>query len=51
MSDILRDEKYNKHRAIGDHITREEKIVPFDSLSPLQQQRAQIVYDDNGQKM
>ncbi len=51
LSDILRDEKYNKHRAIWDHITREEKIVPFDSLTPLQQQRAQIVYDESGKKM
>jgi hypothetical protein len=51
LSDILREEKYINNNYVGDNITREEKIVPFDSLSPLQQQRAQIVYDENGVKM
>jgi hypothetical protein len=51
LSDILREAKYASHPDIGDNISREEKIVPFDSLTPLQQQWAQIVYDENGNKM
>ena len=51
LSDILREAKYEHDTNVGDLVTREEKIVPFDSLSPMQQQRAQIEYDENGTKM
>jgi len=51
LSDILRESKYAHDTDIGDLITREEKVVPFDSLSPMQQQRAQVEYDEKGTKM
>lgn len=51
LSDILREDKYDNHRAIGDHVTREERTVPFDSLSAKEKQRAEVFVDEHGNKM